>query len=126
MLMSETLMARSHDDNDWRGDIQNDDGVFKLQEKPPFDDIKVREAFAMAYDRDAWVADVLKGLGSPTLTWIPPGFPGYQEGETRWGYDAEAAKQAIDGMNLQPIAGRNVTVNEARPKPSRGDRRSRP
>jgi prepilin-type N-terminal cleavage/methylation domain-containing protein/prepilin-type processing-associated H-X9-DG protein len=30
LLMSETLMAMSHDDNDWRGDIQNDDGVFKF------------------------------------------------------------------------------------------------
>jgi prepilin-type N-terminal cleavage/methylation domain-containing protein/prepilin-type processing-associated H-X9-DG protein len=30
LLMSETLMAKSHDDNDWRGDIQNDDGVFKF------------------------------------------------------------------------------------------------
>jgi prepilin-type N-terminal cleavage/methylation domain-containing protein/prepilin-type processing-associated H-X9-DG protein len=30
LLMSETLMAQSHDDNDWRGDIQNDDGVFKF------------------------------------------------------------------------------------------------
>ena len=30
MLMSETIMAKSHDDNDWRGDIQNDDGVFKF------------------------------------------------------------------------------------------------
>jgi prepilin-type N-terminal cleavage/methylation domain-containing protein/prepilin-type processing-associated H-X9-DG protein len=30
LLMSETLMATSHDDNDWRGDIQNDDGVFKF------------------------------------------------------------------------------------------------
>ena len=29
-MMSETLMAKSHDDNDWRGDIQNDDGVFKF------------------------------------------------------------------------------------------------
>jgi prepilin-type N-terminal cleavage/methylation domain-containing protein/prepilin-type processing-associated H-X9-DG protein len=28
LLMSEVLMARSHDDNDWRGDIQNDDGTF--------------------------------------------------------------------------------------------------
>jgi len=55
----------------------------------------VREAFAMAYDRDGWVKDVLKGLGAPTLTWIPKGFPGYQEGETRWGYDPEAAKQAL-------------------------------
>lgn len=30
LLMSESLMAKSHDDNDWRGDIQNDDGVFKF------------------------------------------------------------------------------------------------
>ena len=65
------------------------------QLKEPFTDQKVREAFAMALDRDAWVADVLKGLGAPTLTWIPLGFPGYQEGETRWGFDAEAANQAL-------------------------------
>lgn len=31
LLMSETLMAWSKDDNDWRGDIQNDDGVFRFQ-----------------------------------------------------------------------------------------------
>jgi prepilin-type N-terminal cleavage/methylation domain-containing protein/prepilin-type processing-associated H-X9-DG protein len=30
LMMSETLKAWSHDDNDWRGDIQNDDGVFKF------------------------------------------------------------------------------------------------
>jgi prepilin-type N-terminal cleavage/methylation domain-containing protein/prepilin-type processing-associated H-X9-DG protein len=30
LMMSETLMAKSHDDNDWRGDVQNDDGVFKF------------------------------------------------------------------------------------------------
>ncbi len=30
LMMSETLMAKSADDNDWRGDIQNDDGVFKF------------------------------------------------------------------------------------------------
>jgi len=65
------------------------------QEKEPFTDPKVREAFAMALDRETWVQDVLKGLGSPTLTWIPKGFPGYQEGETRWGFDPEAAKKAL-------------------------------
>lgn len=79
------------------------------QLKEPFTDQKVREAFAMAFDREAWVKDVLKDLGSPTLTWIPPGFPGYQEGETRWGYDPEAAKQALADSsygsveNLPPI-----------------------
>jgi len=79
------------------------------QLKEPFTDQKVREGFAMAVDRDLWVTDVLKGLGSPTLTWIPKGYPGYQEGETRWGFDAEAAVQAIADSsygsveNLPPI-----------------------
>ncbi|NLE57906.1 MAG: DUF1559 domain-containing protein [Planctomycetes bacterium] len=30
LMMSETLKAHSNDDNDWRGDIQNDDGVFRF------------------------------------------------------------------------------------------------
>ena len=30
LLMSEYLMAKSPDDDDWRGDIHNDDGVFKF------------------------------------------------------------------------------------------------
>ncbi|MBI9051050.1 MAG: peptide ABC transporter substrate-binding protein [Anaerolineaceae bacterium] len=70
-------------------------GAMFHHEKEPFNDPKIREAFAYAIDRDAWVADVLKGVGVPTLTWIPQGVPGYQEGETRWGYDLEKARQAI-------------------------------
>ncbi len=65
------------------------------QLKEPFTDKAVREAFAYALDRDAWVTDILKGLGAPTLTWIPPGFPGYQEGETRLGYDPDKAMQTL-------------------------------
>ena len=65
------------------------------QLKEPFSDKAVREAFAYALDRDAWVTDILKGLGAPTLTWIPPGFPGYQKGETRLGYDPEKAVQTL-------------------------------
>ena len=33
--------------------------------------------------------------------------------------NAEEAKQAIEGVNLKEIAGRSVTVNEARPKTDR-------
>ena len=65
------------------------------QQKEPFNDPKVREAFAYALNREAWVTDILKGLGSPTLTWIPQGFPGYDAEENRWGFDLEAAKQAL-------------------------------
>lgn len=70
-------------------------GAMFHHEKEPFNDPKVREAFAYAIDRDAWVADVLKGVGVPTLTWIPAGVPGHDADETRWGYDLEKARQAI-------------------------------
>jgi len=49
----------------------------------------------MATDRDAWVKDVLAGLGSPTMTWIPKGYPGYKDGETRFGYNPDEAKKAL-------------------------------
>lgn len=65
------------------------------QLKAPFTDPEVRKAFSYALDRQAWVTDVLKGLGSPTLTWIPKGFPGYQDGETRWGFDPAKAVQTL-------------------------------
>jgi oligopeptide transport system substrate-binding protein len=94
------------------------------QLKEPFTDQKVREGFAHALDREGWVRDVLRGLGSPTLTWIPPGFPGYDAEENRWGYDPEAALAAIAESsygsveNLPPITltfsdtPRNRTRNE--------------
>jgi len=63
--------------------------------KPPFDDPEVRKAFIYAMDRDAYVKDILKGLGLTTLTWIPPGWPGYTEGETRLGYNPEKAVQTL-------------------------------
>jgi oligopeptide transport system substrate-binding protein len=65
------------------------------QLKEPFTDQKVREAFMQALDRDAWVNEVLSGLGSSTLTWIPKGYPGYKEDETRWAFDPDAAKAAL-------------------------------
>jgi oligopeptide transport system substrate-binding protein len=94
------------------------------QQKEPFTDPKVREAFARAIDREGWVTDVLNGLGSPTLTWIPEGFPGYDADEDRWGYDPEAAVQALadssyggpeglpDVVNTFSDTPRNRTRNE--------------
>jgi len=69
------------------------------QQKEPFSDPLVREAFANALDRQTWVKEVLKGLGSPTLTWIPPGFPGYDPTETRWDYDPAKARAALEASS---------------------------
>jgi oligopeptide transport system substrate-binding protein len=73
------------------------------QLKEPFTDPKVRAAFAYALDRQAWVTDVLKDLGSPTLTWIPKGYPGYDPDEKRWGYDPAAAKKAIEESTYKTV-----------------------
>lgn len=72
--------------------------------KPPFTDPKVRQAFAYALDRVAWVRDVLGGGGSPTLTWIPPGYPGYDAAENRWAYNPVSATQAISDSSYGSIA----------------------
>jgi ABC-type oligopeptide transport system substrate-binding subunit len=66
--------------------------------KPPFTDKYVRIAFSQALDREGFVRDVLKGLGKPYRSWIPPGVPGYDETATVPGFDAKAAVQTlIDG-----------------------------
>jgi len=63
--------------------------------KEPFTDKNVRAAFAYALDRESWVRDVDSNLSAPTLTWIPKGYPGYKEGETRWAFDPAKAMEAI-------------------------------
>ena len=40
--------------------------------KPPFDDVRVRRAFAQAIDRDAWANDIYNGTFQPTTSFIPP------------------------------------------------------
>lgn len=65
------------------------------QTKAPFNDPKIREAFSYGMDRDYYVQEILGGLGSATLSWIPKGFPGYDANETRWAFDPAKAKQAM-------------------------------
>jgi oligopeptide transport system substrate-binding protein len=63
-------------------------------QKAPFDNQKVRQAFAQAVDREAYVRDVLQGLGKPTQSFIPPGFPGYEASDL-WPFDATKAKALL-------------------------------
>ena len=57
---------------------------FMNEGAPPFDNMKVRQAFGMAIDRTGLVEGVLQGGARETTSWIPPGMPGY---------DAEAGEQ---------------------------------
>jgi oligopeptide transport system substrate-binding protein len=60
----------------------------------PFTDIKVRQAFSQAFDRETYCAVVRNGDCSPTLSWIPAGLPGAIETD-KYGFDPEAAKAAL-------------------------------
>ena len=62
--------------------------------RPPFDNMKLRQAFAQAFDRDAWLNDINQGLGAVGTGWIPPGFPG-QEDINPWNFDPEKAKATL-------------------------------
>lgn len=59
--------------------------AFQMNNKQaPFDNVKVRQAFAMGFDRNALINDLEQGIGRPALSWVPPGMPGF---------DANAGKQ---------------------------------
>ncbi len=63
--------------------------------KPPFDDPKVRQAFAMAIDRQKVSDVVFKKMLPVANTILPPGMPGYTPNETPIKYDPAQAKQLL-------------------------------
>ena len=61
--------------------------------KPPFDDVRVRKALAMAIDKED-VVKVLKAGQMPADHIVPPGLPGY-EGAPGPRFDPEAAQKLL-------------------------------
>ncbi len=66
---------------------------FKMAE-PPFNDIRVREAFARAVDRDAICRVVLRGAAAPAYSMMPPDFKEYngEAMKTYQAFDPQRAK----------------------------------
>ncbi len=63
--------------------------------QPPFDDLKVRQAFALAFDRQKYIDVVLHGIGLPAKGLYPPGLPGYNSDLNGLPYDPEHARKLI-------------------------------
>jgi ABC-type transport system substrate-binding protein len=75
--------------------------------KPPFDDVKVREALSLALDRQTLLEAVWRGNGEPVRGLLPPGVAhavGVPGGEATWNHDLARAKQLL-ASSSHPGAG---------------------
>ena len=77
--------------------------------EPPFDDVKVRRAFAQAVDKERIAEVILRDMVGVADGILPPGMPSYNEALEGLDYDVEKAKELIaaskyeDVSNLPPI-----------------------
>ncbi len=87
-------------------------------EKPPFDDVKVRQAFAHAIDKDKLIEVVLRDAVVKADGVLPPNMPGYNPDLQGLEFDPQKAKQLLaeseyaDGLPEIEIAssGRGASV----------------
>ena len=72
-------------------------GLNYQQTKLGFDDVKVRQAFMHAIDRQAIVDTIFFGKASPSYTIVPSAFPYYDESVEQYGvFDPEMAGSLLD------------------------------
>ncbi len=65
--------------------------------RPPFDELNVRRAFAMALDRQGLIDEILEGNVTLANGLLPPGIPGYSESLRGIPFDPDMARQLLAG-----------------------------
>lgn len=69
-------------------------------QKPPFDKPEVRQAIAMAIDRDAILKEVYQGAGQKAKNPIPPTMWSYDEATVDYEYNPEKAKEMLKAAGV--------------------------
>ncbi len=65
-------------------------------QKPPFDDVRVRRALNMLIDRQAIIKAVLQGRGVPARGSIPPGISGWSDKLDGYGYNPKKGMALLE------------------------------
>ncbi|HEV2028537.1 MAG TPA: peptide ABC transporter substrate-binding protein [Candidatus Dormibacteraeota bacterium] len=68
--------------------------------KPPFDNAKVRMAFAKAIDRDKLTQDVRHDTDKPIQSFIPKGMAGYDTTDNAQSFDPAAARKLLSDASV--------------------------
>ncbi len=63
--------------------------------QPPFDDVNVRKAFSMAFDRQRYIDVLYQGLVLPAVGLYPPGLPGFDYELEGLPFDPEQARELL-------------------------------
>jgi dipeptide transport system substrate-binding protein len=71
--------------------------------KPPFDNVKVRQAINMAIDKDAILAAVYQGAGKAAKNPIPPTIWSYDDDIQPYPYDPEKAKALLAEAGVKDL-----------------------
>lgn len=73
--------------------------------QPPFDDVNVRKAFSMAFDRDLYIDVVMRGKALPAVGPYPPGLPGFSYDLKGLEYDPAQARELLNASKYGGAAG---------------------
>ena len=63
--------------------------------QPPFDDVNVRKAFSMAFNRQQYIDVVMNGHALPAIGPFPPGLPGFNIALKGLPYDPAQARELL-------------------------------
>ncbi len=72
--------------------------------RPPFDDVKIRQAFSLAIDKDKMIKLIYKDMETRADGLLPPGMPGYNPGLTKIGFDPVKARELIKASKYGSVA----------------------
>ena len=73
--------------------------------QPPFDDVNVRKAFSMAFDRQRYIDVVLRGQALPAIGPFPPGLPGFNYALKGLPYDPQQARELLKQSKYGGVEG---------------------
>lgn len=95
--------------------LRNGTNVFYLgmnNKFPPFDSESVRQAFAMAIDRQRLVDNFYPPASSVASQFMPPAIFGYSEGQEWYEYNPEEAKKILEEEGVLPGFKTTITYRD--------------